>query len=506
MEARGSQPRQKLSCSRRQFLAGAARAAAGTMIAPALLLSATGCRKTVLPEAQAEAEAHVLRPKRFTGAPDGKERVIWGYNDQLPGPTIRAKLGETLRIKVVNELGSPTTVHWHGMHQPGTWPMDGVADVSHSPISDGEELVYEFKATPAGTHWYHAHLGVQYGNGLFGPLVVEDPEPIATYDREEILLINDWLWQPGEEDLARLLKGGSGNMPGMAKMPHMEMKENKGMKEGPDLGDIPFQSGLINGKGRAKPDSKNPLTEVRVEKGETLRLRLINGSSTYALRFQVDGHSLVVIASDGQPMKPVRVDNLVIDVGETYDVLLKADQEGVHWIRAMTLAGNPILAVLRYAGAASAEPEAGAVKWGPRTLRPEDMRSREPVTLADQPREILLTLGGSMMPYRWSINEQFYPKADPLDLKKDEPVRFVIRNPTRMSHPFHLHGHSFYVLGKPGKLNLTDPVLKDTVSILPRSDLVLQWVANNPGRWFWHCHIEWHLATGMARVVQIKPF
>jgi FtsP/CotA-like multicopper oxidase with cupredoxin domain len=470
------------------------------MIAPALVLSASGCRKAVLPETPAEAEGYTLQPKRFTGAPDGRERDICGYNGQLPGPAIRAKLGDTLRIKVVNELGNPTTIHWHGMHQPGTWQMDGVTDVSQAPIPAGAEFVYEYKAAPAGTHWYHAHVGVQYGNGLFGPLVVEDPAPIATYDREETLLINDWFWQPGEEELARLLKGGSGKMPATDKMP------KKGMKEGPDLGDISFQSGLINGKGRARPDGKEPLTEVRVEKGETVRLRLINGSSTYALRFQADGHPLTVIASDGQPIKPVRVDNLVMDVGETYDVLLKADQEGVRWIRAVTLAGNPILAVLRYAGAAPAEPEKGAVKWGPRALRPEDMRSREPVTLAAQPREIPLTLGGSMTPYRWSINEQFYPKADPIDIQKDEPVRFVIHNPTRMSHPFHLHGHSFYVLGKPGALNLTDPALKDTVSVPPQSDLVLQWVADNPGRWFWHCHIEWHMATGMARIVQIKPY
>lgn len=100
-------------------------------------------------------------------------------------------------------------------------------------------------------------------------------------------------------------------------------------------------------------------------------------------------------------------------------------------------------------------------------MRPEDIRSREPVTLAARPREIPLTLGGSMMPYRWSINGQFYPKADPIDVQKNEPIRFVIRNPTRMSHPFHLHGHSFYVLGKPGALNLTDPVLKDTVRVPP---------------------------------------
>ena len=488
-----------VSLSRRQFLSRGARAAAGLTLAPALLVPA-GCGPQAVETTAAGPATHVLRARRFRGAPDGREREIWGYDGQVPGPVIRARAGETLRVKVVNELGVPTSVHWHGMHQPGTWQMDGVAGVSQAPIPAGAEFVYEYKATPAGTHWYHAHVGVQYGNGLFGPLVVDDPALIAAYDREETLLINDWFWQPGEEELARLLKGGPGKMPGMDKMP------KKDMKAGPDLGDVPFQSGLINGKGRARPDGKGPLTEVRAQKGETVRLRLINGSSTYALRFQVDGHALTVIASDGQPMKPVSVDNLVMDVGETYDVLLKADQEGVHWVRAITLAGGPILAVLRYAGATRAEPEEGAVKWGPRPLRPEDMRSREPVTLAARPREVPLTLGGSMMPYRWSINGQFYPKAGPIDIQKDEPVRFVIRNPTRMSHPFHLHGHSFYVLGKPGALNLTDPVLKDTVSVPPQSDLVLQWVANNPGRWFWHCHIEWHMATGMARVVQIKPY
>ena len=72
-----------------------------------------------------------------------------------------------------------------------------------------------------------------------------------------------------------------------------------------------------------------------------------------------------------------------------------------------------------------------------------------------------------------------------------------------MDHPFHLHGHSFYVLGKPAALNLIDPSLKDSVNVPARSDLVVQWVADNPGRWFFHCQIEWHMATGMARVIEI---
>jgi FtsP/CotA-like multicopper oxidase with cupredoxin domain len=111
-----------------------------------------------------------------------------------------------------------------------------------------------------------------------------------------------------------------------------------------------------------------------------------------------------------------------------------------------------------------------------------------------------------MMPYRWSINEQYYPKADPIDLQKDEWVRMHFSNPTGMDHPFHLHGHYFYVLGQPDALNLKNPAQKDTVNVPAKGEMVIQWQAKNPGRWFFHCHIEWHLDAGMARVLQIKPY
>jgi FtsP/CotA-like multicopper oxidase with cupredoxin domain len=485
--------RRRATLSRRQFLSGSA-AAAGSVLAPAILLP--GCQSLMLARSSDAVSGTVLRAGRFTAAPDGRSREVWGYNGRLPGPVIRVKEGDTLRVKVVNDLGDmPTSVHWHGMHQPGTWQMDGVGDVSRPPIPAGADFVYEFRATPAGTHWYHSHVGVQYGNGLFGPLIVEERTPIADYNRDEIVFLTDWFLQTGDGLLAGLLKGMEMKMP--------EKKEMKGMK---DVGDVPFQSALINGKGRMTGDSKSPLATLDVKKGETVRLRLINGSSTYALRFRIDGHPLTVIASDGAPMQPVTVDNLVLAVGERFDVLLKADQDGAHWVRAATLDNKEGRAILRYAGAPASEPEAAPAQWGERTLTPEAMRSRTPVALAERPREVALALGGSMKPYRWSINEQIYPKSDPIVLEKGEAVRFHFRNPTGMDHPFHLHGHYFHVLGRPGALNLRDPVQKDTVNVLAKEELVIQWLATNPGRWFFHCHIEWHLATGMARVIEIRPY
>jgi FtsP/CotA-like multicopper oxidase with cupredoxin domain len=480
--------------SRREFVSQGLSLAAGSALVPTLLVPADG--QAALADKPAE---YVLTAGRFRAAPDGREREIWGYNHQFPGPLIRAKEGQTLRVKLVNRLGLPTSVHWHGMHQPGTWRMDGVAGVSGPPVPDGAAFVHEFRATPAGTHWYHSHTGVQYGDGLFGPLIVDEKEPIAAYDREAVLLINDWFLESGDTLLARIRKG-PGRMKKPAKKP---MKAMKGMK---DVGDVPFQSGLVNGKGRAKGHSKAPRFALEVKKSEVVRLRLINGSSTYAFRLQIDGHPLTVIATDGAPLKPMTVDNLLLNVGERFDVLLKADQGGVHWLRAVTLDGNEILAVLRYRGAGRAEPRPSAVRWGPRSLSPAQMRAREPADLAGvKPREIMLKLGGSMKPFRWDINGQYYPRAEPLVVHKGEQIRFVLRNPTGMDHPFHLHGHYFRVLGKPGKLNLKDPVVKDTVNIPARSELAIQWLADNPGRWFFHCHIEWHLATGMARVIELRP-
>ena len=186
-----------MPASRRELLA---RSAAGLALPPAALGPAG--------RLAAAPPTHVLRAGRFRAAPDGREREVWGYDGRLPGPVLRAREGDALRVKVVNDLGAPTTVHWHGMHQPGTWRMDGVEGVTQEPGPAGAEFVYEIKAEPAGAHWYHSHVGVQYGNGLFGPLVVEEREPIAGYDREEVLLINDWFLGPAEVLLDRLIKEG----------------------------------------------------------------------------------------------------------------------------------------------------------------------------------------------------------------------------------------------------------------------------------------------------------
>jgi FtsP/CotA-like multicopper oxidase with cupredoxin domain len=495
--------------TRRAFVMAGARFVTGSSIAAAVMRAGSIGREA---SAAGETANHVLRAARFPAAGGGNRRKVWGYDGQSPGPLIRAREGETIRIRVVNELDVPTSIHWHGIHQHGSWTMDGVEEISRPPIAAGSEFTYEFRAEPAGTHWYHSHVGVQYGNGLIGPLIVEERQPLAGYDREDVLLINDCFNEIGDAILAKLRKGtrmSGDKMPAMkqmadkAKMPGM--KHTAGGQAMRDLADVPYESALINGKGRFPGSDKTAFAEVVVKPGERLRLRLINGSSTFTFRFQVDDHPLTVIATDGSPTRPVQVDNLVLAPGERYDVILEAVRRGVHWIHAAAVGGGEVLAVLRYAGVSSQAPVTTPVRWGSRALEASMLRSPQPVKLTTQATEIPIVLGGSMMPYRWSINGQFYPKADPIVFQKDQSIRFLFRNTTGMDHPFHLHGHSFWVIGKPGGYNLVDPVEKDTINVPAGSELAVQWVADNPGRWFFHCHIEWHLMTGMARVLEVQP-
>lgn len=524
----------------------------GAMALPTFTLLSS-CRNSFgrSPQIELKGNRKVLSVDAFDAAPDGVKRRVFGYGGQIMGPTIRVKEGERMDIKVINNLDVPTIVHWHGMHQPGTWKMDGVEGVSGPAIPAGESFNYNFVATPAGTHWYHAHAGVQYSDGLFAPLIVEELKPIATYDRDEVLLINDWDHEPAEKIWQRLktqgmgaMGGGGGAMGGGGSMGAMGgtsgsqgamgaaggamgaagggMADGGTAKASPlatsgldqliasqwgspslDWGDVPFASGLVNGRGRAA-NTQTTLTEVPIKEGEVIRLRLINGSATYSLRFQIDNHPLTVIASDGQPLKPVEVDNLLIGIGERYDVLLRGKGSGSHWIRATTGQNNTIKAVLRYGETSPIEPTAAPQAWRERFLAPSQLASPADVNLETTPyREIPMVFAGPLPVYRWSVNGEFYPDSKPIKIKKNEWIRMRFVNRTNMEHPFHIHGHSFYILGMPNELNLKNPPLKDTINLWPNAEQVIQWKASNPGHWIFHCHVEWHLAGGMASRLHI---
>ncbi len=499
-------------------LAGAAVVNTGTP----LTMAAEGGRRRI------EFKTGILTPGKW---PDGKpkEGGIWAINNRFPGPTIHAEEGEEISVTLCNNLPQPTTIHWHGMHQNGTWFMDGVAMISQRPIQPGDCYTYTFRAFPAGTHWYHSHAGVQYSDGLFGPLIIEEKvNPYKSdYDYDRIIMINDWFHIPSERILENLKKGAYMSADMAPDRPGGKMQMGKAPAGAPDVGDVPFESALINGKGRFDPSSETPLETYEVQAKDRIRFRIINASSTYAFRFAIDGHKLSTIAADGALTRPQDADSLLIDIGERYDVIVNADQPMAnYWIRARTLEqdkDDQALAILRYKGSAEELPGTKP-EWGT-SLRLGDLKPYAPRKIKAPTTTKILVLSGSMMPYKWMVNGKVFelpkkplteernppdPPVTQMRLKKGEVVRLVINNASRMSHPFHLHGHYFHVLGLSaagtGKysgqgLNETDPIQKDTLSIPEMGWAVVQWEADNPGVWFFHCHIEWHLATGMAILV-----
>jgi len=476
-----------------------------------------------------------VRAVTRTPWPDGvaKKGGMILVNDSLPGPTIRAREGDTIVVRVKNALPEGTSIHWHGMTQLGTWQMDGVANVSQEPIPPGETFEYRFKAEPAGSHLWHSHTGVQYGEGMFGLLIVDalDDPYRGDYDVERTVCINDWFHQPGTEILSNVVKGvymkpmnmGAGQrgaMKGGAAPPAMDA--------GPDLGDVPFQSALINGKGRAGT-SQSPLEVFAVEPKQRVRLRMANIGSTYEMRVRLDGHRMTVIAVDGIPTMPLTVDSVVLDVGERCDAIVEMSQPvSSYWLRANTLdprSRDGVRAIVRYAGAPAVEPPATPARWGTE-LDYNALRARGGVQVPAPDLVGTHVLGGTMKPYRWTWDGRSFvaprtsfrtePRApDPpvtqIAVQQGQNVRLILNNPTGMGHPFHIHGRHFQVLYQSpngagnynnGPLNMNGPCEKDTVSIHAGGHAVIQWKENNPGFWFFHCHIEWHLAMGMAVVIR----
>jgi FtsP/CotA-like multicopper oxidase with cupredoxin domain len=397
----------------------------------------------------------------------------WLYNGQYPGPEIRAREGERLRLKVTNRLPQGTTVHWHGIPLPN--PMDGVPDVTQPPIGTGETFVYEFDVALPGTYMYHSHFGLQPDRGLVGPLIIEEKTAHVAYDREHTVILTDFL--SGAPVPLGAAMSGSANAMRMQTPPYVVL--------------------LINGRPPEAP------AVFDVKRGERARIRLINPSGATIYRLAIGGHFLTVTHTDGRPVEPVRVDALHIAPGERYDVVVDATNPGAWPIVAQP--DNdlpPARAILRYTGSNDSTPHGEALPDGltrGRMLQLGDLRGLAIPTLRKPVRTFTLALSGGMngpgnnMGQVWMMNSQVYPNSAPLEVHQGEPVRLRFINQTAMPHPIHMHGHFFRVAN----------VAKDTVIVWANMDHVdLDFVPNNPGAWFLHCHNLYHMEAGMARLIR----
>jgi multicopper oxidase len=478
---------------RREFLKAGA-AVTGLLSSPGLLLALPGCGGSPRelradPSRFAEAYREAVRiaeragPARDirlvadVGEVDVAGRLIrtFLYDGRMPGPEIRVRAGERLRVTLETRLPDETTIHWHGVPLP--FAMDGVPHVTQAPVPPGGTFVYDFIAEPSGTYLYHSHVGLQLDTGLLAPLIFEEPSPHVAYDREYTLLFQDLL--PGEPEMPARGRG-------MGMMGRME-------DHGPD-----YLAVLVNGK----PPEDPALFEIG--RGDRLRLRLANPSSSHTYRVAIGGHSMTVTHADGRPVRPVEVDALELGQGERYDVIVEGWNPGTWNIAADPVTGGPPAGrgLLRYRGSAGRVPPAGERRTSPRQSRLltlEDLVSLEttgePVPAPDRTFHLTLRHGMMMMAGGWNIDGQRYPDADPLPIRQGERVRVRMTNMSMRLHPMHLHGHFFRV----------GNVIKETVMVPPRMGRrTFDFTADNPGDWFFHCHNLYHMESGMARVFQYR--
>jgi FtsP/CotA-like multicopper oxidase with cupredoxin domain len=457
----------KSGIDRREFLGAGAALAAVAM----------------LPSVAAVAAPRTLRarPARVSlvGAAH-PQTEIWGYEGTVPGPELRLKQGERLRIELENLLPEDTTVHWHGVRTPNA--MDGVPGLTQPPIkAGGGRFRYEFALPDAGTYWYHPHFGSsgQVGRGLYGALIVEEPEP-PRVDRDVTWMLGDW-----RLDRDARIVGDFANF----------MDASHAGRIGNTV--------TVNGAIRETFD---------VRAGERIRLRLVNAANARIFGLDFRGHAPLVIALDGHPVEPHKPENgrVVLGPAMRADVLLDATGEPG---RSYPVVDDFYprqayrLLDLRYAtnklrGAAGA----ALSKLAANPVAEPDLSRAERHTIEFGGGMMgSMPMTGMMRGMAWTVNGKAVAEHDHepvLKLGLGRSYVFELMNDTQWHHPIHLHGLAFRVLGRNGKPTRHREWL-DTVLLAPRESAQIALVADNPGNWMIHCHILEHAHSGLMAVLRV---
>ncbi|WP_405629322.1 multicopper oxidase domain-containing protein [Streptomyces sp. NBC_01174] len=430
----------------------------------------------------------------------------WAYGDRLPGEAIRITAGDTLELALANHLTQSTTMHWHGLSIRND--MDGVPALTQQPVKAGADFTYRFAVTHPGTHWIHPHSGVQLDRGLYAPLIVEDPEEPLAYDKEWVVVLDDWLdgvdGSTPDAVLDELTKGrgaahdAAGHdsaRAGRAEGPSRLLEGARSDLLGGHAGDVAYPHYLVNGRRSEDPS----VFEARP--GDRIRLRVINAGGDTAFRLALGGHRMTVTHTDGFPVRHTETDALLLGMGERYDVLVTAG-DGVFPLTALAEGkGASALAVLRTGTGALPPASVRPAELDGELVTADRLAPDESVALAEREpdRTVRITLTGSMAAYDWGFDGKSYDPAARSPVRAGERVRLVFTNRTAMWHPLHLHGHTFALAGTgqgagPG-------ARKDTAAILPGRTLTVDFDADNPGLWMLHCHNVYHAEAGMMTVL-----
>ncbi len=399
----------------------------------------------------------------------------WTYNGGVPGPLIRVRAGDRLIVHFTNHLPQPTTVHWHGIRVP--IEMDGVPDVSQPPVAEGGSFTYDFIVPDPGLYWYHPHVmsAAQVGFGLYGALLVEDPaDPVNVAD-QTVLVLSDI----GIDNRGKLDSPDSGGSTGMAFG-----------REGEHV--------LVNGRKRPRLVARS---------GAPMRWRIVNTAKSRFFQLDLDGQKMTRIGGDGGLMEhPVTQDTLVLAPGERADVIVAPALKPGTELEVLSFPFNRGYGSVEYRSvenlitlAIDNEPPLKGWALAPihRDIAPIPTAGATPVNI-----EFTLTQHADGH-FEYGINGIPFAANHPIAAKPGETQVWTIKNSTKWSHPFHLHGFFFQVLDDKGA-----PVQplewKDTVNVpLEQTLKLVVRYEDRPGSWMFHCHILDHADGGLMGMVDL---
>ncbi|KAF8717179.1 Ferroxidase laccase, partial [Rhizoctonia solani] len=498
-----------------------------------------------------------------TGSPDGYYRPMLVVNGQYPGPTIEANDGDTIIVNVQNDMSVGTTVHWHGLFQNSTPWMDGPAGITQCPIPAGSSFTYQFTVSGQyGTYWWHAHASTQLADGIHGPLIIHSPDdPLkrgVDYDEDQIVVVADWYHDTSAVITSALLSSSGYQGSIAAPSPNSALINGNGIWDCATYGNsstcftqTPYEIQVVPNKKyrfRFINTAAHAMFWVSLD-GHTMNITEADDTGIYS---EANSALHRFKFHNGQRYSAI-VDTSVGSVGDSY--YLRAQMNTACLTTLPDDFSNTTYAIVRYVeedgtGAGTTDPTSSdwtdvvsgaectdldtssltpiVAKDAPTTVVSRGMlqtgfavsldsdgnldtgfevNSTEFVDLVYQPVLHTIAAGGTVNAS--NVAAVVYNTTGAVDL--------ILNNlDTAIDHPYHLHGMTFWIVAEgSGSLSLeeaesvsyntTNPIRRDTHIIPASSWAVLRFEANNPGVWFMHCHIDWHLAEGFAAVIIVQP-
>ncbi|KAF7556921.1 hypothetical protein G7Z17_g994 [Cylindrodendrum hubeiense] len=462
------------------------------------LQSAAACLLAVLPVAYAETHKYDFDIGWVRANPDGEaERPVIGINGAWPIPMIDVTVGDRIVINAHNSLGNQSTsLHFHGLYQNGTNHMDGPGGVVQCGIEPGSTFTYNFTVEQPGMYWYHSHSHGQYPDGLRGPLIIRDPDfPYQDdVDEELVLTLSDWYHDEMDYLINELFMVKS-NPSGAEPVPNNALMND-----------------TINFKLPVKPNT-------------TYRFNVVNVGAFAGQYLWIEGHTMRIVEVDGIYTESADAEMVYLSAAQRVSFLLTTKNETSQNF-PIVISMDTIFPNASFVDELDPFDDMTLIPYDRMELLPEPDRIVQFDVMMDNLHDGMnyaffnnITYVAAKVPTLYTALNAGEEATNPAIygtythstvLEKGEVVQIVLNNLDTGRHPFHLHGHAFQAVyrseedaGTFGDLNIKEsglsqiPMRRDTVVVWPTGNIVLRFRADNPGVWLFHCHIEWHIVSGL---------